>query len=274
MDVEFTRFYMCSVPDDEWMLQEYDHEMVSLTLIRKGKQWAWHLLSKRGVVIELSTKGASETSVGGPDVGPDEYGYVRRIRNVNGELYVCGMCRQVYKKSGKNWHSISNAILAPVDSTEYNFRDIGGEGSDNLYAVGWQGEIFHYDGKNWNQCGSPTNEDLNSLKFSDDGTVYICGKNGALLYGSGDNWTVVDIEDFDEDLWGIEEFRGSIYVSSRRQIFRLDGSSLLPIQTGLKPSPDSGILHSNEQELWSFGNYDVMRFDGDNWKRVICPDNE
>lgn len=272
-DAEHTRFYMYGVDKNVWMHQELDHEIVSITYQKVKEKFAWYLLSKRGLVVKASASGLSETKIKGAGTGKGLYGYVSQIREIDGTLYVCGMCRQVYKMVNQTWVSIATEILSPVDSIEFCFESIDGDSAGNIYAVGWGGEIFHFNGEKWSKCDSPTNVDLNAVKCVDKKKVYICGSNGVFLHGSQNSWDVIQNEEFEDDYWGIEVYRGTPYIASRNGIFIFNGNKLIPVDTNLKPTPDSGTLHSNDRLLWSFGNNDIIFYDGKRWKRVICPDN-
>lgn len=273
-DAEHTRFYMYRPSDDYWAHKEVDHEIVSLAYKEISDSIAWYLLSKRGVVITITSKGITQIELKTAGTGKKRYGYVSQIREIGGELYICGMCRQVYKKKNRNWVQIADSILAPIDSVDFSFESIDGSGYDNIYAVGWQGEIFHYNGEKWSKCDSPTNLDLNSVRCIDKETTYICGNNGLFLYGYGSNWNVIQDDEFDEDLWSVEIHKGTPYVAHRDGISKFDGSKLIRVDTKIKPGPDSGVLHANNQILWSFGNNDLSFYNGKKWKRVICPDNK
>jgi hypothetical protein len=61
-----------------------------------------------------------------------------------------------------------------------------------LYAVGWQGEIWHYDGEKWHQLPSPTKLVLVDVCCAGDGTVYACGREGLLLKGRDQTWEIVE----------------------------------------------------------------------------------
>jgi hypothetical protein len=272
-DEEFTRFYIYVTDKKTWMHQEIEHEIVSIAYQKIRGKFKWYLLSKRGIVVEGTSSGLSETKIKGAGTGPGLYGYVSHIKEISGELYVCGMCRQVYKKSKQTWISISSDILDSVDSVKSCFEGIDGTSAKNIYAVGWGGEIFHFDGRKWSKCDSPTNIDLNAIRCVEEDTVYICGSDGVFLRGSKNSWDVIQDEDIVEDFWGIEVYKGTPYIASRNEIFKFDGTNLVQIDTKLKPAPDSGTLHANNKILWSFGNNDLTFYDGKRWKRVICPDN-
>ncbi len=272
-DAEHTIFYMYNLDNDYWSQEQFDHEIVSVEYQKiKGKP-AWYLLSKRGVVSKFSQSGISEDLIRGAGTGPGLYGYVCQIKKIDNALYVCGMCRQVFKKMKNKWVSIADDILAHVDSVDYCFNAIDGSNISNIYAVGWQGEIYHYNGKKWTQCDSPTNVDLYAVKCIDESTVYICGRGGVFLYGSKNNWTIVQDEKTDDNLWSIEVFKNILFVASYSELYSFDGSTLKKVDTKLNPAPDSSRLHANNEILWSFGNNDLVCFDGKKWRRVMCPDN-
>ncbi|MEE9129612.1 MAG: hypothetical protein V3T84_06300 [Phycisphaerales bacterium] len=271
-DAEHTRFYMLG---DHWSHLEIDHEIVSMVKhLIKPDTPSWQLLSKRGVVVGLTAAGVVQEEIKDAGTGPQSYGYLSQIREIDGTLYTCGMCRQVYKRSGRGWVHMDDGILAPRESVDFCLESIDGTDEANLYAVGWKGEIFHFDGKKWDKISSPTNLDLERVRCAGPDLVYICGQNGVLLRGSGSTWEAFQDDDFDEDLWGLEIFNDMPYVAWRGGLLRFDGAGLIPVETGLEPPIDGGRLHAADGLLWSFGEEHLACFDGKKWERVICPDNE
>ena len=47
----------------------------------------------------------------------------------------------------------------------------------------------------------------------------------------------------------------------------------MPVPTELDPAPKGYRLHTRDGMLWSFGQDDLVFFDGTKWERIICPDN-
>ena len=76
-----------------------------------------------------------------------------------------------------------------------------------------------------------------------------------------------------DNFWGIEYFQGKIYLASLNGLFVLDDGHISTIKTGLTPEIKGYRLHANDGVLWSFGVDDLAFFDGNNWQRVIHPDN-
>ena len=56
------------------------------------------------------------------------------------------------------------------------FEAIAGFGEENIYAVGWRGEIWQRKDDGWIQRDSPANVILTGVCCTDDGYVYICGR--------------------------------------------------------------------------------------------------
>jgi hypothetical protein len=159
------------------------------------------------------------------------------------------------------------------------FESIDGTGPSDIYAVGFKGEIFHFDGSSWTQIESPTTSNLNRVKcVAADGcggstVVYACGESGALVRGSG-RWELIHTPGFTEDLWGgVEVYEGVVYVAYLGGLMRLERDKLVPVVTGLNPELDGYRLHANDGVLWSFGHDHLGYFDGNAWHAAHCPDN-
>src|SRR5262249_4982557 len=80
------------------------------------------------------------------------------IRRIGGQVYVVGMGREVFRRRAPNvweWCGRGSADNSTVDPMG-GFLDIDGFGPESMYAVGFRGEIWHYDGALWKQIDSPT----------------------------------------------------------------------------------------------------------------------
>ncbi len=273
-DVEQTFFYMYSYDDDDWGYEQIEHEIRSVSYTRQAGKWCWWLLSKRGVVVRMTADGMEEEDIDEEDTGLQTYGYLNKLRDIGGRFYACGMSRQVYKRTAQGWVHIDDTILADKKATDFSFESIDGTSSSDIYAVGWKGEIYHYNGKKWRKLPCPTNLDLHQVRCVEPNLVYICGEKGIFMRGAGDLWELFETEDFEEDLWGLEVFQGVPYVAYADGLMQFDGSVLVPLKTRLKPEVEDGYrLHAADGVLWSFGQQELAWFDGSKWHRVVCPDN-
>lgn len=269
-DVEFTRFYTHNRTLGKWWQLEYPHEVVS-TAFTTDK--VWHLLSKRGVLIQLSGGSVRTLAIPRADTGPGGLGYVTQVKVIGGRLYICGFRRQVYRLDGSTFSLLSESILSREQERGFGFESIDGTAPDDIYAVGRQGEMFHFNGRSWRQLPGPTNRDLNRVRCVSRDLVYACGDSGVFLRGAQDNWDDLSEPGFQEHLWGLEVFKDTPYVAHLKGLRMFDGRALVPVSTGLKPEIDGYRLHASAGILWSFGQEQIAGFDGKKWFRVVCPDN-
>lgn len=192
---------------------------------------------------------------------------IRNAREIAGVVHACGMKRQVYKRVGDGKWVAMNAPLAAA-TEEAGFEAIDGSSETDVYAAGWGGEVWRYDGKSWSPCESPTRVILSAVCCAPDGTVYVAGQQGVLLKGQGTSFAVVAwAEDVTSDLWDLCWFRGKLYVATLSALYTLEGNRLVKVDFGEAGTPTCYGLATAEEVMWSIGRDDVASFDGTTWKR-------
>jgi len=190
---------------------------------------------------------------------------IRRAATIDGYVFVCGMNREVYKRvDEQTWTDISAPKPTGDDAT--GFEAIDGFSGKEIYAAGWGGELWQFDGKKWIDRGAPTNVILTCLCCAPDGVVYVGGQRGVLLKGRRAAWEAVPIgDDFLEDLWDLCWFRDRLYVATMTGLYTLEGNELVEVPFG-KSGPDTCYsLTTADGVLWSIGRDDVASFDGKRW---------
>ncbi|NKI95318.1 hypothetical protein [Rhizobacter sp. SG703] len=191
---------------------------------------------------------------------------IRSAGVVDGLVYACGMKRQVYRRDEEGrWTDIS--APAPAPGTNAGFEAIGGFAATEVYAAGWAGEIWRWNGAAWTSLGSLTNYILTALCTTDNDVV-ICGQGGSLLRGRGQQWDLVDLGDFAEDLWDVAWYKGQLYMSSMTDLFVLTDDGLQSVDFGADRPATFYRLTQAEGVLWSIGASDIFCFDGSAWKRI------
>lgn len=239
-----------------------------------------HVPAERYLV--LGTDGSVRASGGGAvkeeapiancGVDPRKRGPLREIRGIaKGRAYAVGTCRQAYVRDGEGqWKCIDqSAQVGDVPITDTSFESIDGFDEQEIYTVGWEGEIWQYDGARFTQRTSPTNLALYKVRCADDGYVYACGQLGTLLRGRNDQWEIIEHDSSREDLWGMEFFKDQLYVASTHFVYRLENGKLKPVDFGDDLPETCYHLSAADGIMWSIGAKDLMEFDGSAWKRIL-----
>jgi len=64
-----------------------------------------------------------------------------------------------------------------------------GTSSSDVFAVGRQGTIIHYNGKAWSTMTSGTTDDILGIWGSSSSDVYTSGYTGTILHYNGKTWS-------------------------------------------------------------------------------------
>lgn len=283
---------------------EYVHTRMSAYVgrLEPGRQWFYHddnanvvsvcekkqtsteprqlvALSKEGEVELWTSKDGSSFVEKIPDAGVrlGRLGYLRSIREIGGTLFACGFNSQVYGRHGGVWTSLVSAPLKfhHAASNEYVvFNAIDGFSEDDVYVVGSNSTLYHWDGGVWRQVPLTTDENLQCVRCYGADDVWVGGANGTLLNGNVTRGfrDVSDLTD-NETFWSLAKFADKIYLGTTKGLFAYDGRRIGPVSTGLKPEVETYTLDATPGALWSIGAKDLVRFDGKVWTRINHPDN-
>jgi hypothetical protein len=185
---------------------------------------------------------------------------------IGGYAYAAGMKNQVFRRTAEGkW----KANHPPADKKDnlIGFEAIDGFDENEIYAVGWKGQIWQLTKKKWMKRSSPTKVVLTSVECAPDNNVYICGQDGTLLRGRNENWEKLSQNNIRDDFWDICWFKNKLYVASMSTIYSLNGGKLIPVDFG-KDAPKSCYkLTEAEGVMWSVGQEDLFSFDGKKWTR-------
>lgn len=201
----------------------------------------------------------------------EEHGRLLRIRAINKTILICGMTGQLLARQRGSWRRIDGGLLG---TGGLDFEDIDGNSLTDLYAVGVEGIIYHFDGKRWRDLKSPTNQSLSNVRCVSEDEVYICGNSGILMKGSARRgWRFLAQDAIDDNLWGLAIYDHKPYVASTGGIHFFDGRTLKPVTFGSLDLKSFNRLDAGSSSLWSFGIKQVAWFDGRRWREVVCPAN-
>jgi hypothetical protein len=206
---------------------------------------------------------------------PMDPGFLFGARNIDGHVYVCGSQNQVFRLINGAWQRMDQGIRVQRRSTQNPvLHSIDGFSESDIYAAGQWGSIVHYDGVNWRELESPTDQHLARILCDASGKVYVCGDGGVIFRGGVEGWEDLADPAETERLWGLAGYKGKVYLCSAEHLWRVDGSALTEIQVPENRSGTFYRLASNESFLWATtGTGELLRFDGNSWLSLIWPDS-
>ena len=224
---------------------------------------------ENGEVARIAQTGNLEEFIAPAENGPGVQGPIREIRLIGDGLYATGMGRQVYRRIGEGrWdHFLDDGLLDASERAAVGFTSIAGDGQGFFIAVGYQGEIWEFDGA-WRQPDSPTNVLLNRV-LRHGAKYYAAGQVGTLLCREAEGWRVVDAPSFQHDIWDLASFRGYLYLGTSEGLVRTsDGEEIESVDlTGFTRQVHCAKLSAGAERLWCFGAEIVSTtVDGIRWQ--------
>lgn len=207
--------------------------------------------------------------------GPNYSCWLTSFKKIGRHVYAAGLARQVYRRERTGqWNRIDKGIFVPREKVEsaVGLWDIDGLREQDIYAVGYGGEIWHYNGNEWIQQESPTNVGLNCVRCVSDNEVYVCGMSGILIRGTAGQWQVIDQGATDQDFWGMVHFKNQLFLSGDEGIFVLEGDELKQVDMGTEEEFTTSYLDAKDGAIWSVGEKHIAcSVDGINWSEVEAP---
>jgi hypothetical protein len=188
---------------------------------------------------------------------------------INDIVFACGMGREVLRRDAPGaWRRVG----PPLDDKEagiIGFEDLAGFSLGEIYAVGWQGEVWLAEQTGWERLDSPVNANLSAVCCAPDGWVYAVGDGGCMLRGRGQEWTALDTGR-QEALRDVCAFGNEIFVVSDFRILRLDRQTLAPDPRFAGGDRPGGCLRlmASADGVVSMGPKDVFVFRGGQWSRL------
>jgi hypothetical protein len=259
---------------DEWKYRMIEAPVTSCCIFDEPTPKVFNLTANGKVEI-FELPGYATEEIDRSEEGPSDLVNMRVVRPIGHRIYAAGMARHVYRRDRPGqWTAIDLGVFVPraQRTNAVGFNAIAGRGENELYAAGYQGEIWFFDGGSWQQQISPTNVALTGMTVLPDGTVYVCGLAGVLIRGRAGQWASIPQELTSEDFWSIVEFSGHIYMANYDGVFRLDGDVLVPVDMHLEAAGSTAYLSAADGVLWSVGQKDIVRTeDGIYWTSVARP---
>lgn len=151
-----------------------------------------------------------------------------------------------------------------------DIHTIHGVGTDFAVAVGAQGTVLRFDGKQWHEVtSSPTNKRLIGVHCVSANEIYISGWNGALYRWDGkERWQQILVEDedgpVDESVSSPIAFQGQVYVCvSGLGVFKIVGERTELLRHSL--CSRAAVINN---KLILTGWTTLAEYDGTHWEQI------
>lgn len=209
------------------------------------------------------------------DNGPSGRGDIRSLSYVCDEVYAVGMQRQVYKRIHSSdllnpkWEHLETGISWTPEDTA-GFNDISGFSSEELYAVGWRGEMQICESGQWQIIESLTNVKLERVLAAPNGKVYAAGIRGVVVSGRGNSFEVLFQTATEDSIWGMCWAFETLWMVTANTLYRLADDDLEAVDPGIDETMTYRCLTEADGRLWSTGaNHVIYTDDGVEWHQVM-----
>ncbi len=164
----------------------------------------------------------------------------------------------------------SNWCLQNSPTTEI-LTDIWGNEKDNIWAVGLNGTIIHWDGKTWLEVSSGTRSHLSGIWGANSNYIWAVGGDGTTIHWDGRDWNTVESNTdwllkcvwgaSPEDIWAV----GSSPYPENKGILHWNGDIWTKVNLEMELSC---IWGSAKDDIWAAGwGGVVVHWDGRTWQQ-------
>jgi len=139
----------------------------------------------------------------------------------------------------------------------------------DIYVVGYQGTIMHFDGNHWQKMTTPCRVPIWGIWGPDTKNVYAVGGNGVILYYDGMHWSTMDsgTRQWLYDIWGTDS--NTIYAVGAGVILKYDGTSWTHMMIGDGFKTFFTIYGNHENDIYAAGDFKrIFHYDGVGWTEI------
>ncbi|CAM3610272.1 hypothetical protein [Vibrio aerogenes] len=194
------------------------------------------------------------------------------LKNINGNIYGATIPRITYKRLGVNrWEELCDLSKLPgaQHSNRVGFYALDGFTEQDIYAIGGDRDVWHFDGKDWSPVDIGRETFICScIVCADDGYVYIAGRSGIIARGRGDEWETHYPKKPSDNIWSITSYRGRVFAGTESETLII-GDDLIPRTydfEGQLPSIAGRYMYSAYDRLLITNNDNqIAFFNGEKW---------
>jgi hypothetical protein len=200
----------------------------------------------------------------------DDSGYLATWGTTNGDIFALGRYA-IHRYDGTSWDRMQRPA---------SVRDIWASESGEIFVVGGNHRLYHYDGSDWFvdslMTDFPWGDPWGRVSGGNPDDVYIVGAAGWLGHFDGAQWTKqqTGVRDY-YDCWKAPD--GPLYVLSDDSLFTYDGGHLMHEDLG--PSAVvTAVGGRSAHEVYccvrgdNYPEQTLLRHDGNDWMQVCTID--
>ncbi len=186
------------------------------------------------------------------------------------ELFAVGPNTAQYY-DGSAWHETTGH----GDFKFENFYGVWGSSGSDIYAVGSNGTIVHYDGSDWSEMTSGVTVTLKDIWGASASELIAVGNVGTALHGNGSNWSEKNTK-VSNNLRAVWGFSGSdVYAVGDSIVLHFNGSKWSEVDVGYTDIFVS-VWGSSPSDVFIAGQDDtgpeyILHYDGIGWTRMSIP---
>jgi hypothetical protein len=131
-------------------------------------------------------------------------------------------------------------------------------------------KIVHFDGAQWTDASPAVGEgELRSVWGSAAADVWAVGEQGIMLHWDGATWTKVGVGT-SRDLLGVFGTGSTdVWAVGRHTVLHYDGTTWSAVQTGFDGASFNAVWAGSPDDVWAVGEGGiVLHFDGVSWRRL------
>ena len=229
-------------------------DWIAISICYYEKENVVYAAGEKGEIVRITDTENLPELIAPAENSPAIQGPIREIQLIGDELYAVGMGRQVYRRVGEgSWEHIDAGVLDTSGRTTAGLTSITGDSHGFLIAVGYDGEIWEYQGL-WMQIDSPTNL-LLTRAISHNGKYYAVGLVGTVLCREPVGWRVIETPSFKLDIWDLETFHGKLYLGTTQGLFWITPEEeIKPVDPAIFTRQiHCANLSAGHGRLWCFG---------------------
>ncbi len=151
---------------------------------------------------------------------------------------------------------------------------IWGFSASDIFAVGDNGLIVHFDGVKWTMMSSPTTKHLHGVWGTSHGNVYAVGADCTIIHYNGAAWHLETYTKSVTQLYGVwGSGPGDVWaVGTAKQMYHWNGSSW--VQSPYGTTCDLyGVHGTSSSDIYVVGTQDsyclTLHYDGTTWNKIV-----